>query len=186
METFHTARLRTNTFYRDSLKAFKLYFDKPLLFQMQNPTLKIIYCNLIDKDASVPEAFRRQKDIDVQASLRNIHKTFNQPNTSSLSWQIVHNILPTNQRLHRFSINPSPTCVHCPCEESLEHLFVLCHTAKFVWNEIFKIIDLFNSDTPRIKPDHKLIPYNIIPPPIAKRTAQITLILVNMGKEIIG
>ena len=123
---------------------------------MPNPTLKIIYWKLLEKDASMPEAFRRQKDTDVQASLRNIHKKFNQPNTRSLSWQIVHNILPTNQRLHRFSINPSPTYVLCPCEESLEHLLVLCHTAKFVWNEIFKIIDLFSSDTPR-KPDLKLI-----------------------------
>ena len=177
--------LEPTHFYKDCLTAFKSYFTNPLLFQIQNENLKTIYWKLIEKDSVTPEIFLRQREIDFHSSLGNIHLKINRPNARSLSWQILHNILPTNERLHRFSITPSPTCVFCTSEETVEHLFVRCHKAEFLWKEISKFIEHFNPDTRRLKLNHKIILFNIIPPPITNRLKQIIIILVNMGKEII-
>lgn len=75
-------------FYKDYIKAFKSYFDNPLLFQMQDLNLKIICWKLIENDTSMPNEFLRQKDIDFQASLSNIHNKINRPYARRLSWQI--------------------------------------------------------------------------------------------------
>jgi len=75
-------------FYKHYIKAFKSYFDNPLLFQMQDLNLKIICWKLIENDTSMPNEFLRQKDIDFQASLSNIHNKINRPYARRLSWQI--------------------------------------------------------------------------------------------------
>ena len=102
-----------------------------------------------------------------------------------LSWQTAHNILPTNQRLHRFNIISSPNCACCSSVETVEHLFVHCWVAQAVWQQTIALLNTFTSNPQHIKLDYRVVLFNIIPPPVTPRINEVIITIVNQGKYII-
>ena len=52
-------------------------------------------------------------------------------------WKILHNILPTNVKLHKMLIIASPACTFCGVEnETLLHLFCDCTEVKSFWETV--------------------------------------------------
>ena len=60
----------------------------------------------------------------------------------SFQFKLIHNILPTNQRLWKMNVKSSPKCEQCdaPCE-TISHIFYKCPAVKGFWE---KVIDWWN------------------------------------------
>ena len=60
----------------------------------------------------------------------------------SFQFKLIHNILPTNQRLWKMNVKSSPKCEQCdaPCE-TISHIFYECPAVKSFWE---KVIDWWN------------------------------------------
>ena len=54
----------------------------------------------------------------------------------SFQFKLIHNILPTNQRLWKMNVKSSPKCEQCdaPCETT-SHLFYECPAVKMFWEK---------------------------------------------------
>ena len=60
-------------------------------------------------------------------------------------YNILNNIVFTNDKLFRFKMIDSPLCAFCREEvESLEHLFCLCKVTKTFWNTFFSWLNIHN------------------------------------------
>ena len=59
-------------------------------------------------------------------------------------WRMLHNILPTQARLHRMGMrnSPTPNCLHCDSSEpeSLQHALVICPKNREVTNWFLTIV----------------------------------------------
>ena len=52
-------------------------------------------------------------------------------------YKIIHNILPTNSRLHKMKLKISPSCDHCSSPyETLSHLLYECSTVQTFWQKV--------------------------------------------------
>ena len=68
--------------------------------------------------------------------------------TTDFQYKLLNRIVFTNTKLSKFGIVESPLCTFCGIEdETLEHLFVLCHHAKLFWREISNGLQLCNIHT---------------------------------------
>ena len=77
-----------------------------------------------------------------------------------VSYLLLHNKLPTKERLHRVGLSGDPFCLACPGSpvHDIEHCFCLCIRVKDVWSHIRDIlIGLVGEDIP----NDKLIRYNM-------------------------
>ena len=61
----------------------------------------------------------------------------------SLAWTIIHNIYPTNTLLFKMKIKPSPNCIYCQEEDTMEHFFFRCKRVKMLWVEVQKEIQIY-------------------------------------------
>ena len=52
-------------------------------------------------------------------------------------YKIIHNILPTNSRLHKLKLKISPSCDRCSSPyETLSHLLYECSTVQTFWQKV--------------------------------------------------
>jgi exonuclease III len=174
-----------STFYAEALRVFRLANPDPQRLDGRIPSLKLIYWNLVEQERVTPPHFRHYREIDFAQSMRNIHNKINYPDSREISWQIVHNVLATNDVLYRHHISRSPNCACCPLVETTAHLFLDCWIAKPVWQEIEALLKCFANDKFRLLLDYRAVLFNIIPPPFRKRLNNLAIILINLGKNII-
>ena len=72
-------------------------------------------------------------------------------------WKMIHNILPTQQRLHRILRNvDSPNCNHCQSQQicSLPHALFTCNHNSDVGNWLLRVLD---SNLPGIVPQQVVL-----------------------------
>ena len=57
----------------------------------------------------------------------------------SFQFKLIHNILPTNQRLWKMNVKSSPKCEQCdaPCE-TISHMFYECPAVKIFWEKVIE------------------------------------------------
>ena len=55
-------------------------------------------------------------------------------------YQVIHDLIPTNTRLHRIRIAPSELCQICSAPDSLEHRLTNCNNSKIIWTYTKTII----------------------------------------------
>ena len=59
----------------------------------------------------------------------------------AFQFKINHNILYTNEKLHKIKLSDSPLCTFCNNEtETLEHLFADCNEVASVWQEVIEYL----------------------------------------------
>ena len=52
-------------------------------------------------------------------------------------YKLIHNILPTNSRLHKMKLKTSPSCDRCSSPyETLSHLLYECSTVQIFWQKV--------------------------------------------------
>ena len=87
------------------------------------------------------EVFWSTRFTDLNFSKRwlNIYKGINTNFEADLNFKILHNILFTNDKLHKFGLIESPLCTLCGTEtESLFHLCIACPVVNGLWNKIIQ------------------------------------------------
>jgi len=53
-------------------------------------------------------------------------------NTRCIWYQVVHDLMPTNARLHLIKMTPSISCQRCTLDDALEHRLTACSTGRSI------------------------------------------------------
>jgi hypothetical protein len=73
-----------------------------------------------------------------QAHLNTVWKNLHQAPISDelkATWyQVIHDVIPNNSRLHRIHLTDSPNCAHCGKEDTTDHRLVEFREAPVIWN----------------------------------------------------
>jgi len=73
---------------------------------------------------------------------KNLHES-PVPDTSRAAWyRVIHDIIPTNVRLHKIRMTPTDSCRICGKRDTLEHRIVDCGEGEKMWTRTRKQIEL--------------------------------------------
>ena len=61
-------------------------------------------------------------------------------NTQCVWYQFIHDLIPTNVRLHRINVTPSNTCQQCAAIDTLEHRLNVCGEGRLIWQYMKTIL----------------------------------------------
>ena len=60
----------------------------------------------------------------------------------SFQFKLIHNILPTNQRLWKMNVNSSPKCEQCDAHcETISHMFYECPAVKRFLGKSHRLVE---------------------------------------------
>jgi hypothetical protein len=65
---------------------------------------------------------------------RNLHGAPINETLKATWYYIIHDIIPTNGRLHQIHLADSPNCARCGNEDTIRHRLTECQEAPVVWN----------------------------------------------------
>ena len=83
---------------------------------------------------TVEHQLQNQNVTDLEAIYELPFKITIENKLRSFQYKLIHNILPTNQRLYKMNIKSSPVCEFCNhVNETLEHMFCKCLNVKEIW-----------------------------------------------------
>ena len=101
-----------------------------------------------DSSAKGEEYWKRQfPNISLNKRWKNIYKFPKTFHNADIDFRIIHNILDTNEKLHKFKIIDSPNCALCRAEsESVSHLFIDCPMVNDLWRLIVSKLENVYSD----------------------------------------
>ena len=111
---------------------------------VENVSAKYVRQMFADKSFCPPltESYLREQTFTPRAVYELPFKITIENKLRSLQFKLIHNILPTNQRLSKMNVKSSPKCEQCdaPCQTT-SHLFYECPVVKMFWE---KVIDWWN------------------------------------------
>jgi hypothetical protein len=104
------------------------------------------------------------------------------PGSTRIAWyRVIHDILPTNERLQRIRMVQTDTCRNCKMTDTLEHRITACGAGRVLWEHSKNLIAQMLRTTPhRIPDDWLLQPQFQIWPPKRRRAIIWTLAQVIM------
>jgi hypothetical protein len=74
----------------------------------------------------------------------NIHKVLVDNKIKQLKIKMIHNIIPTNEKLFIWKQSNSPLCKHCNDVETMEHFFLKCSYVQRLWEQIQTVLRCCN------------------------------------------
>jgi hypothetical protein len=75
-------------------------------------------------------------------------------------YQVLHDIIPTNVRLHCINMVPSDTCRRCKATDTLEHRLLACGEGQTIWQYMKTLLATMIRTIPaRIPDDWPLHPH---------------------------
>lgn len=89
------------------------------------------------------------------------------PETTKVIWyRVLHDILPTNERLYNIRLAPNDRCLHCDRKDTILHRLTNCGDGEIVWDWTRqKIAAMLQTDQRRIPPECLLGPkFRLWPP----------------------
>ena len=100
-------------------------------------------------------------------------------NTRCVWYQAIHDIIPTNVRLHRIYMVPSDSCRQCTADDTLEHRLIACGKGRKIWHYTKTLLTMMLRTIPARIPDEWVLHFhlNIWPP---KRHQAILWVLANV------
>ena len=117
------------------------FYHKGDIMNGSRITCKLAYELLQSEPENVPKGELHWKN--VYAGLEfgklwsNVYKNPKRFHDADIDFKVLHNILYTNEKLHKFKIVPSPLCTFCGTgNETIPHLFVHCPETILLWNYI--------------------------------------------------
>ena len=90
-----------------------------------------------DKAANPPREMRitrKYPNINWQIVWKNIHMPFLPHKVRAAWFTMVHDIIPTNERLHTINLHPDERCKICQERDTLIHRLTGCKETKKIWN----------------------------------------------------
>ena len=111
--------------------------------QLQRFRVKDLYKELTTT-LPPPKIVYKYRDLPWETIWKNINHPVLDVKQRELLFMLVHNILPTRQRLFRLNQAQDVNCLEGDGEESIEHLFCSCRRTQAAWAWMRrKIINLF-------------------------------------------
>ena len=111
--------------------------------QLQRFRVKDLYKELTTT-LPPPKIVYKYRDLPWETIWKNINHPVLDVKQRELLFMLVHNILPTRQRLFRLNQAQDVNCIEGDGEESIEHLFCSCRRTQAAWAWMRrKIINLF-------------------------------------------
>jgi len=72
-------------------------------------------------------------------------------------YRVIHDLIPTNVRLHRINVVPTDTCRQCTSIDTLEHRLIACGEGRRIWNYSKTLITRMMRTTPARIPDNLIM-----------------------------
>ena len=96
-------------------------------------TNKMIYRFFMS--ALPPPKIVRESTRDFSQVWKRLHYSIVDSRVRDLFYLLIHNKLPTRERLFRIAVKPDPYCCECPGAEisDLEHIFCSCLESSVIW-----------------------------------------------------
>ena len=151
--------------------------DEPKVTQLTVGNVSAKYARLMFAEKSfcppLTESYLREQTFTPSAVYELPFKITIENKLRSFQFKLIHNILPTNQRLWKMNVKSSPKCKQCdaPCE-TISHIFYECPAIKFF---LGKVIDWWNrkrSENINLNPTEVLYGYK----PESNRFHTLTII----------
>jgi len=168
---------------------YKSCMDTFLDFQKRFPdadflTLKTrdFYKLLIGKIVTKPNVERIFPLVNISQAWKDINSNFMEPNISTLSWKIVHQIVPVNYTWWKRNRRQSKYCNFCRNVETICHIFYECSTVRPLWNIVFTFISYYDQD---IRLSEDIVLYNSLPVAKSPYHRQVCTYLLSCAKYCI-
>jgi hypothetical protein len=103
------------------------------------------------------------------------------PASTEMTWRkVIHDIIPTNERLHQIKMAPTDTCRNCAQKDTLKHRLIACGGGRDIWRYAKALMARMLRTTPnQIQDDWILHPQFQLWPP--KRRNAILWVLANIA-----
>jgi hypothetical protein len=89
----------------------------------------------------------------------------------SVWYKVIHDIIPTNARLHKIRIAPTDKCVECGMSNTIEHRLIECGEGQRMWEWTrMKIAKLMRTSMNRIPRGWLMRPQDVLWPPTRRRS----------------
>ena len=75
----------------------------------------------------------QRPDIQWKAAWRNLHNAPVPERYKSEWYKVIHDILPTQDRLHKIRLSPTNKCRNCQEPDTMAHRIVTCGNARKIW-----------------------------------------------------
>ena len=97
---------------------------------------------------------------------KNINKLFLPTITRTTWYMVVHDIVPTNERLHKIKLHDTGECKDCRKKDTILHRYTECARAQGIWAWTKqRIAYILRTSTIEVKNEWICLPdYNIYPP----------------------
>jgi hypothetical protein len=121
-----------------------------------------------------------QPTIDWTRVWKNLHATWSSDVVKAVCYTVIHDILPTNERLYTIRLNGSKLCRTCGEKDTCLHQITECGEGKAIWKWARKRIAwILRTDPSRIPQEWFLRPQFQIWPP--RRHRIVLWILAHIG-----
>ena len=104
-------------------------------------TTQNIYRYLIhQEDPHVPNIVRHFPRFNWSLIFHNLRSVRQYDLGYDLWFRIVHNVFPTNARLHELDIIPHDQCNKCHLTDDLSHRFTACPPIQIIWRQYQRMV----------------------------------------------
>ena len=110
-------------FHKKCLKVLNMFTDKCCDSVLGQHSTASVYNLLLDSADHVIEIAERHVDIDYSVLFKNISDKFIDMYSRYVMHIIIHEILPVNILMFKYTISKTYTCVFCKEVETLRHFF---------------------------------------------------------------
>jgi hypothetical protein len=121
------------------IEKFHQFIEQVQNFDIGTAKTKHIYHLLVQQEMhELPRVLTKFPTIDFGRAFQNVNYKVIDPDTYDVAYQIMHDVLPVNDRLYRHGVYRQNTPCHF-CEtavETIDHLFIHCTFLVSVWNYI--------------------------------------------------
>jgi hypothetical protein len=127
---------------------------------------------------------------DWETVWKNLHPAPVSGTTKAVWYRILHDIIPTNERLHKIGLSSTDQCRRCDKKDTIQHRLIECGNGEIVWKWTRqKIATMLRMDPRYIPPEWILRPHFKLWPPQRHRAilwvlAQLVLYRVHQRRPL--
>jgi hypothetical protein len=108
-------------------------------------------------DRNIPNIAQHYPHYDWPLIFNNIHFIQQYAIGYDTWYRIIHNIFPTNARLHELEITPHDQCIRCQTTDDLFHRFTVCPPLNIIWKSYqYMVAVLLHTSPSHITFDHMI------------------------------
>jgi hypothetical protein len=113
---------------------------------------------------------RQRSDIHWEAVWKNLHHAPVPERCKSEWYKVIHEILPTQDRLHKIRLSSTNKCRNCPEPDTIAHRVITCGNGREIWHWTKrKVAKILNTTPDHIPDEWPTCPHYILRSPQRNR-----------------